>query len=90
MPAPNVTTAGMAGAGVGAGAYSGTGAYTDEADANYQADTYPPNPLADEGTAQDQWADDPLAGDRVAESPLAGDRAEDDPYRDDPLRGGQR
>ncbi|MDQ0076459.1 hypothetical protein [Arthrobacter oryzae] len=90
MPAPNVTTAGMAGAGVGAGAYSGTGAYTDEADANYQADTYPPNPLADEGTARDQWADDPLAGDRVAESPLAGDRAEDDPYRDDPLRGGQR
>jgi hypothetical protein len=87
MPAPNVSTAGMAGAGTGAAAYAGTGtgtdAYTDA------ADTYPPNPLADEGTPQDQWADDPLAGDRVTGTPLS-DRAEDDPYRDDPLRGGQR
>lgn len=84
MPAPNVTTAGMAGAGAAGATYAGAGAYLDA------ADTYPPNPLADEGTAQDQWADDPLAGGRVAESPLSGDRVEVDPYRDDPLRGGQR
>ena len=96
MPAPNVTTAGLAGAGVGAGTYAGTGAYRDEADtsyaadANYQADTYPPNPLADEGTPQDQWADDPQAGGRVPEYPPAADLADDDPYRDEPLRGGQR
>jgi hypothetical protein len=97
MPAPNVTTAGMAGAGVGASAYAeprtdvaagATDGYAE--DANYPADTYPPNPLADEGTQQDQWADDPMASDGVPESRVPGERVEDDPYRDDPLRGGQR
>jgi hypothetical protein len=93
LPGPDVTTAGMAGAGTAAGAYAGAdagaGSYTG-APGTRPADTYPPNPLADEGTQQDQWADDPLAGEAVPESPLAGERAEGDMYRDDPLRGGQR
>lgn len=89
MPAPDATTAGLSAAGAGAGAYAGTGAYDDaRTTGGYQADTYPPNPLNDDGTRRDeadQWAADPLAKDPLAADPLA-----DDPYRDDPLRGGQR
>lgn len=89
LPGPDVTTAGMAGAAAYAGAGSGADSYAG-APGTHPADTYPPNPLADEGTQQDQWADDPMAGHGVPESPLPGERAEGDPYRDDPLRGGQR
>ncbi|MCY1236401.1 hypothetical protein D9M72_490540 [compost metagenome] len=87
MPAPDANTAGLSVAGAGTGAYAGTSAYSDArtgAD-SYSEDTYPPSPLADEGTPRDQWASDPLAKDPLATDPLA-----DDPYRDDPLRGGQR
>jgi hypothetical protein len=89
LPGPEVTTAGMAGSGAYAETYAGAGTYTG-APGTPSAGTYPPNPLADEGTQQDQWADDPTAGDRVPDSPLSGDRVEEDPYRDDPLRGGRR
>ncbi|MBP1137963.1 hypothetical protein JOE31_004195 [Arthrobacter sp. PvP023] len=87
MPAPDANTAGLSVAGAGTGAYAGTSAYSNErtgAD-SYSEDTYPPSPLAEEGTQRDQWASDPLAKDPLATDPLA-----DDPYRDDPLRGGQR
>ncbi|WP_427005181.1 hypothetical protein [Pseudarthrobacter sp. H2] len=44
------------------------------------AETYPPNPVAADGTGQDQWPADPAAADpyRI------------DPGRDDPFDGGQR
>ena len=88
MPAPDATTAGLSAAGAGTGAYAGADAYGDAQTGaeGYPADTYPPNPVADEGTQQDQWAADPLAADPLSADPLAAD----DPNRDDPLRGGQR
>lgn len=89
MPAPDATTAGLSAAGAGTGAYAGTHAYADEqTTGSYSTDTYPPNPLDDDGTRRDekdQWPSDPLATDPLATDPLAGE-----PYRDDPLRGGQR
>jgi ElaB/YqjD/DUF883 family membrane-anchored ribosome-binding protein len=44
------------------------------------AETYPPNPVAAEGTEQDQWPADPAAADPYR----------NDPPRDDPFDGGQR
>ena len=100
MPAPNATTAGMAGTGAGTGAYAdsdyGDSAYADSPQTGaegYPADTYPPNPLDGEGTRRDetdQWAADPLAKDPLATDPLADDPYREDPYREDPPRGGQR
>ncbi|MCU1547635.1 MAG: hypothetical protein JWO29_586 [Arthrobacter sp.] len=43
-------------------------------------ETYPPNPLATAGTAQDQWPADPAATDPYRT----------DPVRDDPFKGGRR
>jgi hypothetical protein len=83
LPGPDVTTAGMAGAAGRAGSYAG-------APGTHPAGIYPPSPLADEGTQQDQAASDTMAGHGVPEAPLTGERAEDDPYRDDPLSGDRR
>lgn len=44
------------------------------------AGTYPPNPVAADGTEQDQWPADPAAADPYR----------NDPGRDDPFDGGQR
>jgi hypothetical protein len=44
------------------------------------AGTYPPNPVAADGTEQDQWPADPAAADPYR----------NDPRRDDPFDGGQR
>ncbi|WP_426977859.1 hypothetical protein ACQCSU_01500 [Pseudarthrobacter sp. O4] len=83
LPGPDVTTAGMAGVDGRAGSYAG-------APSTHPADIYPPNPLADEGTQQDERSGDTMAGHGVPEAPPAGDRADDVPYRDDPLGGGRR
>ncbi|WP_211881441.1 hypothetical protein [Pseudarthrobacter albicanus] len=49
------------------------------------AETYPPNPVAAEGTERDQWPADPAAAD-----PYRNDPRRNDPRPDDPFDGGQR
>jgi hypothetical protein len=90
LPGPDVTTAGMTGTGSGlrdenayGDAQHGETRYADQTGAG----THPPNPLASEGTQQDQWADEPQAD--AAQEPITGERPEDD-YRDDPFGGGRR
>ncbi|MGZ4661413.1 MAG: hypothetical protein ACXVYB_09055 [Arthrobacter sp.] len=90
LPGPDVATAGMTGTGgelrkdspYDDAQYEGA-QYADQAGAG----SYPPNPLAAEGTQRDQWADDSQAA--AAQDSITGERPEDD-YRDDPFGGGRR